>query len=459
MFALAIQNMNKKAAVFIQTAYLAVCLSARAAEPHASGIHFESHLNWAQIREKSKAENKYIFVDCYATWCEPCREMDEKTYTDEKIGAFLDGHFIAVRLQMDKTPRDTDSVKSWYPEADDFNEEYKIAAYPTFLFFAPDGTLVHRGMGFQDSATFLSLATDALNPERQMYTLIERYRRGGMDVLLLPDVIAAANGMDDKALAKTVSRDYVDHYVNQLDGNRILHEKNYFSINNDVLQSTDKIFDLCLHRPKEVDAVVRPGYSRNAVDVTVETEEIDTKLWIDVSDNIKGIVDKPDWAAIYAAVAAKYGSEVADRTVLHEKISWYRFRKDWNTQASYKLDWMDIYGADVNGQGSRYGTNNNLWTFFENVDDKVTLDRAATWARKVVDGNPGSPEVIDTLANLLYKAGHTQEAIATEGKAVEVAEAQAAEAAAQQKVSVAPDKVYRETLEKMKRGVPTWDTP
>ncbi len=36
-------------------------------------IHFENGLSWEQIKEKAKAEHKYIFVDCYATWCGPCK--------------------------------------------------------------------------------------------------------------------------------------------------------------------------------------------------------------------------------------------------------------------------------------------------------------------------------------------------------------------------------------------------
>ncbi|MBO9572315.1 MAG: hypothetical protein J7497_08925, partial [Chitinophagaceae bacterium] len=34
-----------------------------------SGINFEVRLTWQQIKDKAKAENKFIFVDCYATWC------------------------------------------------------------------------------------------------------------------------------------------------------------------------------------------------------------------------------------------------------------------------------------------------------------------------------------------------------------------------------------------------------
>ena len=41
------------------------------------GIHFEQGLSWKDILAKAKAEHKYIFVDCYATWCGPCKYMDK----------------------------------------------------------------------------------------------------------------------------------------------------------------------------------------------------------------------------------------------------------------------------------------------------------------------------------------------------------------------------------------------
>ncbi len=53
------------------------------------GIKFENGLSWSQILAKAKTDNKYIFVDCYATWCGPCKEMDKKIYPSEKLGAIM----------------------------------------------------------------------------------------------------------------------------------------------------------------------------------------------------------------------------------------------------------------------------------------------------------------------------------------------------------------------------------
>lgn len=33
------------------------------------GIIFENNISWKGVLEKAKAENKYIFIDCSASWC------------------------------------------------------------------------------------------------------------------------------------------------------------------------------------------------------------------------------------------------------------------------------------------------------------------------------------------------------------------------------------------------------
>ncbi len=69
---------------------------------HAQGIKFEENLSWQQLLDKAKVTNKYIFVDCYATWCGPCKMMDKDVYTSGKVGYLFNEHFISVKVQMDK---------------------------------------------------------------------------------------------------------------------------------------------------------------------------------------------------------------------------------------------------------------------------------------------------------------------------------------------------------------------
>src|SRR5690349_7699291 len=79
-----------------------------------NGIQWTDGMTWDQIKAKAKAENKFIFVDAYATWCGPCKKMDKEVYPSTKVGGVLNPKFVSVRIQMDQTKKDNDQVKSWY---------------------------------------------------------------------------------------------------------------------------------------------------------------------------------------------------------------------------------------------------------------------------------------------------------------------------------------------------------
>src|SRR5947209_10417068 len=85
-----------------------LCLNALTFAQANDGINFERNLSWQQIVQKAKAENKYIFVDCFATWCRPCLEMDRKIFPLQNIGNFFNENFISVRLQMDTSAKDNE---------------------------------------------------------------------------------------------------------------------------------------------------------------------------------------------------------------------------------------------------------------------------------------------------------------------------------------------------------------
>src|SRR5688572_7384578 len=107
----------------------------------SDGINFQHDLAWDQILAKAKSENKYVFVDCYATWCGPCKDMDKNVYPQENVGKFFNAKFISVKVQMDKTSNDSRMVKQWYDDAEKLMSKYQVTAFPTFLFLSPDGNI------------------------------------------------------------------------------------------------------------------------------------------------------------------------------------------------------------------------------------------------------------------------------------------------------------------------------
>src|SRR5688500_7757549 len=79
----------------------------------AQGIKWTTGLTWEQINQKAKTENKYIFLDLYATWCGPCKEMDKSVYPNDTVGLFFNNKFVSVKVQMDRTKKDNAFIQSW----------------------------------------------------------------------------------------------------------------------------------------------------------------------------------------------------------------------------------------------------------------------------------------------------------------------------------------------------------
>jgi thioredoxin-related protein len=172
-------------------------------------IHFEQGLSWAQLFAKAKAEHKYIFIDCYATWCGPCKWMDENVYSKKATGNAYNANFICLRLQMDKTANDNPEIKARYVIAESLNRAYHIDAYPTYLFFDVNGKPIHKATGSMSVKDFIALASDAQNPEKQYYTLIKNFQPGKLDTAeekALVDHFVST----DKTLAARLALDYLN---------------------------------------------------------------------------------------------------------------------------------------------------------------------------------------------------------------------------------------------------------
>jgi thioredoxin-like negative regulator of GroEL len=91
---------------------------------------FEQALALAQTRKK------LIFVDVGAYWCPPCHELDEKTFTDARVGAWLSKHTLALHIDAEKG------------EGPELVERYRVQAYPTMLLLEQSGVEKGRLIDF-----------------------------------------------------------------------------------------------------------------------------------------------------------------------------------------------------------------------------------------------------------------------------------------------------------------------
>lgn len=171
-------------------------------------VKFEENLTWPEVIKKAKEENKFIFVDCYATWCVPCKTMDQQIYPNDSVGSYMNGHFISIKLQIDKTESDGQNIKNWYGYAKAWSSRYAITALPTFLFFSPDGRAVHKAIGAKSNAAgFLQVARDAQDPNKEYYNVKETFAPGKLDTAQERDLLNSFSA--DAQLTGRITADYL----------------------------------------------------------------------------------------------------------------------------------------------------------------------------------------------------------------------------------------------------------
>ncbi len=126
------------------------------------GINFEKKLTWTEIKAKAKKEKKMIFFDAYTSWCGPCQYLETSIYTNRGVASYYNSNFINAKFDMEKG----EGIK--------LAKEFNIMAYPTLLFFSPEGVLLHKIIGAMEAPAFINLGKDARNPAKQFYTLQQK---------------------------------------------------------------------------------------------------------------------------------------------------------------------------------------------------------------------------------------------------------------------------------------------
>lgn len=410
------------------------------------GIHFEQRLSWQQIKEKAKAENKYIFVDCFATWCGPCKRMDREVYPVDSIGQLFNRYFISVKVQMDSTAKDDEHVKNFRADAKSLQNSYQVNAFPTFLFFSPYGKIVHKGIGFTDASGFAYLAHNALDSSKQYFTLLSSFRHGNLSYRQIYKFAIIARAYGNRELADSVATFYINHLY-EFGRDSIYTPQNLALITDFTRSSKIKTFDLFYHHGREVDSVMkRPNLSRNLIDAIIESEEINSKLY----PGGKTIEGKPEWITMRNNIIKAYNSDYADRIIIWAKVKWFEQKKDWKNYAANLILKVERYGPYDKvfyqiPQDEYALWNFCSWDLFFYSDESKNLRKALEWSKKSQMLSPKpDPEFMDTYANILYKLHRKREALEWEAKALKLR-------------PNATD--IADNLSKMKKGLPTWNVP
>lgn len=140
------------------------------------GIHFEKG-TFAEALEKSKKSGKLIFMDCYTSWCAPCKMMNTTVFTEAKAGEFFNQNFINVKFDMEKG------------EGRDLSKRYGMQVFPTYLLLDAEGNEQHRVVGGHDTDEFIHLIKSGMESENSIAGMQKRFESGGQNLDFLRQYI------------------------------------------------------------------------------------------------------------------------------------------------------------------------------------------------------------------------------------------------------------------------------
>ncbi|MBD1385155.1 thioredoxin family protein [Mucilaginibacter rigui] len=412
-----------------------ICFTLFAVNAQDKGIEFQNGLSWAQVKQKAKAENKYIFVDCYTTWCVPCKVMATEVFPQKEVSDFFNDKFISVALQFDETKKDDANTKRWYKEVKQIEKDYKVNAYPTYLFFTPDGALAHSIVGGWDAKTFINKAKEALDPKTQLVNLKKQYADGNRSPEFLKIFIDALGRSWDSQVTEVINV-YLPTQKN------LLTKENLQLIARGTARSTDPGFKTVQQHSKEFDAANGPGRSGGLIGDIAFDELVLPIVRINGAKVTNGgmyyytgeINKNVNWDEVKAKLDAQY-PQLADEIVAKSKVRYYRDLENWPKYTEQAAVYVKQYGNDNHDQVMTYANDIMLFT-----DDKACLRQAADWSKEVLATPDGANTswYVNVYARLLYKLGHTDEALTVINDAI----------------TKLGDKAYglKDTQEKMKKG-------
>ena len=113
------------------------------------GMKFEN-LSFAEVLKKAKQENKLVFLDCYTTWCGPCKKMSNQVFPLKAVGDFMNARFVNVKIDMETE------------EGRELGKRYGVKSFPTMFLLNAEGEVLSQIVGAQSPDVFVEKVKQGL---------------------------------------------------------------------------------------------------------------------------------------------------------------------------------------------------------------------------------------------------------------------------------------------------------
>jgi thiol-disulfide isomerase/thioredoxin len=332
-------------------AYLITCATITYAEDVA-GIQFKHDLTFQQVLDLAKKENKIIFMDCYTTWCGPCKRLASEVFTNPEVGVTFNEKFINVKFDME------------HDEGPAISTKYQIRAYPTLLWIDYNGVIKHKVVGGLSADGLIQAGQQASDPYTgQLDGMEKKWAMNYRDITYIEDYLRVLHGT-----RKDITTVYTE-YMKLLKPEQMTKEttlKTVYEITDNINQPS--INYLMQYKKQLTPLVTDAAY----------TQKINTIAQDAVKDAIKTTDEKA-----YNKATALVGfnkSKDAKRILAKMDMDYYLHTANVTVYDKYVSKYIQKYASK-----DEKILNDVAWQYYLNTNEPIYLIKARDWAYKAVN--------------------------------------------------------------------------
>jgi thioredoxin-related protein len=180
---------------------LLLCLLPAGIRAQVKFIEVSTLQEMEAMQKKASDQMLMLFVDVYATWCGPCKMMDQQVYTDPAVADYMNTHFVNVRL---------DGESEYGMQ---YVTEQQLEGYPTMYVFSDEGERISNILGFKPAEELVA----SLKTTLEGYQSVKKYRalhaQGNLEAEAFADYIAVVRKMGNPEQADLLADEYMEEVM------------------------------------------------------------------------------------------------------------------------------------------------------------------------------------------------------------------------------------------------------
>jgi thiol-disulfide isomerase/thioredoxin len=290
------------------------------------GIIFEKEgTTFDQAVEKASKENKLIFMDCYTTWCGPCRMMSRDVFPQEIVGNYLNPKYVSLKIDMEKG------------EGIELRKKLQVNAFPTLIVFNRKGEELGRFLGASKGEEFIE-RVKAASIDNSSLEMDKRFAAGERNEAFLLEYLTTLSGAYKREQCSIVAEALLQEKEKTFAADKKLSDVFMKYINNPFYPA----FTYTIAHPEELIAV----YGEEPVKMKLQSvwHSYPKGLINDVDANTAFDTEKFNR---FLSLMEENKVKERDGIRLETLIAWAEKQEDWTKYADYLTEFSNHPELDL----------------------------------------------------------------------------------------------------------------